>query len=222
MRKIHAMFSDGAAGMSAAGIKAWIRAVNGRHSAEVVKARAAAAVDKTAAAAAKTAAAAVGGAADLVVEPDELQAMFESWVADGHRGSPEFRQALSLLQATPGGLASGELSADGLVEVYGVLIRDGKFWYVEHDVNKLGVWQQSPRDSVAVTRPFEASFDYIWFEASRLQLCSVRQPLTAEQSAHVYHDGETFPCAWHMSDHLPVAASFEFRGDGSSKNFVDG
>ena len=141
----------------------------------------------------------------------EADLLVEAWVGEGYRGRPEFGQALSLLQGKPGGLASGAITVDDLIEVYGVLIAEGKFWYVEHDVTKLGVW---PRQAggAAPAEPFEATFDYIFYSDSRLELRAVRETLTAEQRERIYGKGERLPCAWHMSDHLPVAACFEFCG----------
>ena len=209
VRAMHAQFADKSAGMSAAAIKHWSRTINGMHSAEVL---------------------ARGGASNPPKKLDhtdtrdagpneeeqELYAACCAMAAEGYRGSSEYKQALSLLQSSPGGLSDGALTADGLVEVYGTLIREGKFWYAEHDVNKLGVWPQQNATSAEPEQLFEATFDYIFYSAERLQLQAVRQPLTAEQRALVYEKGDRFPCAWHMSDHLPVAASFEFVADAVS------
>ena len=229
VRAMHALFADKDGGMTASAIKKWSRTINGTHSAEALLARTASGAtpqkppEKDAAADAVDAVDddgddAVKGVLNVEVEKAELEAMIAAWVAEGYRGSPEFRQALTLLQRSAGGLANGVLSADGLIAVYGVLIRDGKFWYVEHDVAKLGVWpEQQPtrsnqqRKQAHPTPPFEASFDYIFYDASRLELQAVRRPLTEEQRMLVYDHGERLPCAWHMSDHLPVAASFKFR-----------
>ena len=101
---------------------------------------------------------------------------------------------------------------------------------VEHDVAKLGVWPTptpTPTAAAAATTvdgggappstkkpsrgPFEATFDYIFYGAARLCCEAVRTPLTAEQLTRVVEEGDCFPNAWHMSDHLPVAASFRFR-----------
>lgn len=213
VRAMHAQFADRGGGMSAAAIKEWSRTINGTHSEEVMAARAASAKAPEAAAAAGE----VGVCTEEGQRKAELQTLFEEWVSEGYRGSSEFRHALELLQQSAGGLCGGTLSADDLVEVYGVLIRDGKFWYVEHDVNQLGVWP-SPDDGCGPERPpllmhqpFEASFDYIFYDPSHLQLCAVRRPLSREQSALVYEAGVRFPCEWHMSDHLPVAACFSYR-----------
>jgi endonuclease/exonuclease/phosphatase family metal-dependent hydrolase len=209
VRAMHSQFADREAGMSISAIKDWSRTINGIHSAEVV-ARGGASKPPT------NTDRGVAGDDPLKEREKELQAACSAMASEGYRGSSEYKQALSLLQSSPGGLSDGALTADGLVEVYGTLIREGKFWYAEHDVNKLGVWPQQNATSAEPEQLFEATFDYIFYSAERLQLQAVRQPLTAEQRALVYEKGDRFPCAWHMSDHLPVAASFEFVADAVS------
>jgi hypothetical protein len=204
-------------------VRRWIAAVNGTHSAEVM--------EKRNAAVAVAAAAAKEAEAGSEVEEEgarELKAVIAEWQAAGYRGS-EFRHALSLLhEKQVGGLAEGVLCSADLLEIYRTVVEEGKFWSVEHDVAKLGVWapQQGAADAAAAADdelsraaptpsppppPFEATFDYIYYSDADLELRAVREPLTAAQKAEVLEQGTRFPCEWHMSDHLPVAASFKFR-----------
>lgn len=222
--------------LNAAGIRTWIEAVNGTHSAEVMAVRNVLNVLEEPEDAAAEASDSPKSEEDNAKE--ELQREIASWVAAGYRGS-EFRHALTLLSGRPGGLASGVLSLDDFMEAYALVVTEGKFWSVEHDVAKLGVW---PGAAGEIDPPFEGTFDYIFYGAERkspipsgrkisfihfisravsdglyvnvpagLELQAVRAPLTKEQRALVDRKGVRFPCEWHMSDHLPVAACFRFK-----------
>ena len=69
-------------------------------------------------------------------------------------------------------------------------------------------WRSWPAKSDEIDPPFEGTFDYVFYG---VELQTVRAPLTKEQRALVDEQGERFPCEWHMSDHLPVAACFRFK-----------
>jgi hypothetical protein len=101
------------------------------------------------------------------------------------------------------------------LQLYVTQLAEGKVWAVEADVSLIDVWRWeecTPEVVEACARPFEDTFDYCWFTPGRLRLRQFLQPLDEAGRRRIY-EGEpldTLPNAWHMSDHLPVGAVFEF------------
>jgi len=118
------------------------------------------------------------------------------------RGS-EFRFAMSKMEAR----GSTELTREDFMALYVSELEEGKYWGVEHDIREiLGQGLAVPSDG-----PTELFFDYIYYANEGLQLKAVQEPLTAEQKAKVYKAPyDILPNEWHPSDHLPVAAVFDF------------
>eukprot|EP00929_Paragymnodinium_shiwhaense_P103823 TRINITY_DN6760_c0_g1_i1.p1 TRINITY_DN6760_c0_g1~~TRINITY_DN6760_c0_g1_i1.p1 ORF type:complete len:553 (+),score=100.85 TRINITY_DN6760_c0_g1_i1:20-1678(+) len=136
------------------------------------------------------------------------KAAVERWVVAINktlgRGS-EFRAAMAAMEARGG----EELHRDDFVALYVSELEEGKFWGVEHDLRVMlerGTGLANPSEG-----PCQLSFDYIYFAQEGLQLVGVQEPLSKEKKDMVFSEPwEVLPNRWHPSDHLPVAAVFEF------------
>ena len=58
--------------------------------------------------------------------------------------------------------------------------------------------------------PFTARFDALYFTTDSLRLAAVQEPLPAARMGELLRGESILPNEWHASDHLPVAAAFEF------------
>ena len=58
--------------------------------------------------------------------------------------------------------------------------------------------------------PFTARFDYVYFTAGSLALVGTRPALPAARMESLLDGSCQIPNEWYPSDHLPVAAAFEF------------
>ena len=88
-------------------------------------------------------------------------------------------------------------------------------WGVEADFAQLGVWDWAELPAAVAARcqagPFEGTFDYIFYAPGKLGCTAVLEALGPSAQEKVYMEGDTLPNAWHMSDHLPVGASFVYQ-----------
>ena len=150
---------------------------------------------------------------DRFIESDSFfaQQAIDRWIhyvnCEMHRGS-EYRKAIKQLTAKRehSGDAEIGLSVDELQAIYLSELTEGKWWGVYHDLALCDERVPAIKDA-----PFEAYIDRIYFNTSALKPLKVRALLTDEQATRVYQNGESLPNAWHPSDHLPLAALFQFK-----------
>ena len=117
------------------------------------------------------------------------------------RGS-EYRKALSLRE----GHENTPLTRADFQELYAEEVMQGKFWGVEHDLRVLrGKGMRQPG-----APPFTARFDNLFYTSGTLKLHAAQEALPPAQLEELLSGKAILPNAWHASDHLPVAAAFEW------------
>lgn len=100
------------------------------------------------------------------------------------------------------------LEKDDFINIYIELLRKGFLHEVQHDLVSLGGHSLE----VPSEGPNQLRFDYMYFTSSSLRLVGVQKALTDDQQRKIWSEPwEVLPNAWHPSDHLPVAACFEFK-----------
>lgn len=99
-----------------------------------------------------------------------------------------------------------ELPREEFLRHYREELEEGKFWSVESDLlDMMGRGMAVPSEG-----PTQLRFDYIYFSGT-LRVTAVQAPLTEEQERRFFGDPwDILPNDWHPSDHLPVAAVFEY------------
>ncbi len=116
------------------------------------------------------------------------------------RGS-ERRKAMAVIEER----GDGTMTFEDFLFVYVSELREGKLWSVHHDMQVCGHGLEPDPSG-----PYEACLDRIYC-SDRLQAVAVRETLTQAQRDLIYKDGQTLPNTWHPSDHLPLAAAFQWR-----------
>ena len=117
------------------------------------------------------------------------------------RGS-EDRQAVAVRE----GHENTPLTRADFQELYAEEVMQGKFWGVEHDLRVLrGRGMRQPG-----APPFTARFDNLFYTSGTLKLHAAQEALPPGQLEELLSGKAILPNAWHASDHLPVAAAFEW------------
>merc|ERR1712048_906141 len=120
------------------------------------------------------------------------------------RGS-EYRFAMAAMEKR----GVQELHREDFVALYTSELEEGKFWGVEHDLREM--LERDTGLAVPSDGPCQLCFDYIYFAKEGLQLKAVQEPLAPEKKDMIFSAPyEVLPNKWHPSDHLPVAAVFDF------------
>jgi hypothetical protein len=100
------------------------------------------------------------------------------------------------------------LLVDDFISIYQQEIDQGKYWGVEHD---LGAVTGSGM-AVENAAPFTMRFDRIFATTETLECLAVTQPLSNDKAGAIFKEcTDVLPCAWHPSDHLPIAALLTFK-----------
>lgn len=137
-------------------------------------------------------------------KPHMTRADIDDWVTTinlaPERGS-EHRMAIERLNNSP----THTLTLPDFTALYLDLLNERKFRPVYHDLQVCG------HELPAGPKPLYAvCLDRI-YSSPALTPLATRAPLTPEQHTRVYTQHESLPNAWHPSDHLPLAAIFQWK-----------
>ena len=85
-------------------------------------------------------------------------------------------------------------------------LQAGKVWSVMHDLHTMGIAANGERSLI------QRRIDHIYVGTDRLQITALMDPLSPEQRETLAREKTGLPSTWHPSDHLPVAAAFQWVG----------